>query len=243
MKTDERSNLGVASVERAFTILDAFRGTDGILSLAALADRTKFYKSTILRLIVSLESFGYIRRLESGEYQLGPTLAELSAVYQASFRLEAFVTPILQKVAASTRESATFYVRDGDRRICLLRVEAPQHIRDHVRIGDALPLNVGAAGKILLRFADGPTGSDEEMVIVTRGERQDDTAAIASPVFGVGGRLVGALSVSGPRQRFTKESAGPMSNTVLKYAAELSATLGADPAIFSTPRSARLSRR
>ena len=56
----------VEAVERALTILEAFREGEESLSLAALAEKTGFYKSTILRLAASLERFGYLAREPSG---------------------------------------------------------------------------------------------------------------------------------------------------------------------------------
>src|SRR3712207_9376492 len=62
----------VEAVERALTILEAFREGEEALSLAALAEKTGFYKSTILRLAASLEGFGYLAREARGLYRLGP---------------------------------------------------------------------------------------------------------------------------------------------------------------------------
>lgn len=235
-ENEPRAQQGVAAVDRALTILDAFRGTDGRLSLGDLAERTGLYKSTILRLIVSLEAFGYIRKGENGNYQLGPKFSELGALFQSSFRLESFVLPVLRDLVELTRESASFYIRDKDKRVCLFRIDSPQAVRDHVRVGDALPLQVGAAGKVLLRFDRGGAAvrraTPGELVIATFGERQPDTAAVAAPVFGAQDRLVGALSVSGPRVRFNDKVTARNSAAVLSAAASLSATLGVASDVF-----------
>jgi len=63
---------GVAAVDRALTILDAFREADQSLTLTEISKRVGFYKSTTLRLAESLEKFGYLRRLEDGAFRLGP---------------------------------------------------------------------------------------------------------------------------------------------------------------------------
>jgi DNA-binding IclR family transcriptional regulator len=231
---------GVAAVERALSILDAFRESDGQLALSQLASRTKLYKSTILRLIISLETFGYIRRLDNGDYQLGPKPSELALTYQSSFRLENFALPVLRGIVEVTRESASFYIRDRDSRVCLYRVDSPQSVRDNVRVGDVLPLGKGAAGHILKRFengiADARTAKASQFVSATFGERQADTAAVAAPVFGGDGRLAGALSVSGPRVRFSADASRMAAAVVLSAATSLSTTLGAPPEIF--PQSA-----
>lgn len=72
---------GVAAVDRALTILSAFDGEPNALTLAALSRRTGFYKSTLLRLIASLQAHGYVLQLPDGRYHLGPTPFRLGAVY------------------------------------------------------------------------------------------------------------------------------------------------------------------
>ena len=87
MKQDSKGFEGVAAVSRALSILDAFLGTKGILTLKEISEATDLYKSTVLRLLVSLERFGYVCCLGDKGYQVGPKGAELAAVYQASFDL------------------------------------------------------------------------------------------------------------------------------------------------------------
>ena len=82
---------GVAAVERALTILDAFRESDQSLTLTEISKRVGFYKSTTLRLAESLEKFGYLRRLEDGAFRLGPKPLFLGSLYQRHFRLAEFV--------------------------------------------------------------------------------------------------------------------------------------------------------
>lgn len=231
---------GVAAVERALTVLEALLDAGKEVTLAELAARTGFYKSTILRLIVSLEAFGYIRKLDSGGYHLGAKVFELGNAYQKSFRLEAHVLPILREIVAETTESASFYIRNRNQRMVLFRLDSEHHgILDNVRVGDRLPLDRGAGGHVLTNFADGfRVARPNEFVVATFGERQPDTAAVASPVFGAGGRLVGAIGVSGPRSRFTPTATKRIERVMLDKAAMLSARLGGPSNVF--PRSSAL---
>ena len=75
---------GVAAVERALTVVDAFRERDHSLTLTELSRRTGFYKSTILRLADSLGKFGYLHRLDDGSFRLGPKPLLLGARLPAS---------------------------------------------------------------------------------------------------------------------------------------------------------------
>ena len=71
---------GVAAVDRALSLLAAFRNGDDGLSLAELAERTRMYKSTVSRLLASLEHGGWVIRLDSGRYAVGAAVARLHAV-------------------------------------------------------------------------------------------------------------------------------------------------------------------
>jgi DNA-binding IclR family transcriptional regulator len=196
---------GAAAVDRALSLLSAFRAGDRALSLTDLAARTRLYKSTTLRLVASLEHARLLLRTEDGRYMLGPELARLHAIYEAGFSLEAEVMPALRALVAKTRESAAFHVRQGDRRTCLYRVDSPQVVRDHIRAGDLLPLNRGAGGRVLMAFA-GARGAIHDRirrdgVAVLDGDRVPELTGISAPVFGVDGHLVGALTLTLPTTR------------------------------------------
>lgn len=223
------SHTGVAAVDRALKILNAFSEQDSALTLAELASRTGLYKSTILRLAGSLERGGMLRRLQDGRSRLGPALLKLGNTYRKSFRIDEYAQPILEALADKTGESASLYVRDGDKRICLVRVNSRQHrVLHYVTPATALPLETGAAGQVIMRHTQrmASTTPDGGALVVSASNRKSDTAAIACPVFGAQG-FVGALSLAGPRTRFTEESVRVMSADVLDAAARLSEALSA----------------
>ena len=219
---------GVAAVERALSILDAL--TEDRVTLVELSKRTGLYKSTVLRLLKSLEKYGYVLRNAEGLYRLGSKVLLLGSLYQRHFRTSDIVPPVLEKLAADLHEGASFYVCEDDKRICLHRVDSTRAIRDSVHVGDRLPLTVGAAGHVLRAF-NGARGErfDEirrAMFAASFGERDAETAAIAAPVFGSGNRLMGALSVSGPRYRLEEVGEARIVPVLFKYAKELTRTCG-----------------
>ncbi len=200
----------VAAVDRALQILDCFEGDKDQLALKEIAERTGLYKSTILRLAGSLEHFGYLTRAENGAFMLGPTLWRLGSLYRRRFDFAEHVRPVLRHLAEATSESASLYVRDGEKRVCLFRQNGPQAIRHHLDEGTHLTLDQGAAGHLIRAYTDG--GGDRTAKIikdgcaVSLGERDSDTASIAVPVIAVDGGFVGALTVSGLRSRFDAEA-------------------------------------
>jgi len=217
---------GAAAVDRALSLLAAFRAGDAALSLGELATRTQLYKSTALRLIASLVHARLLRQQGDGRYALGPEVARLHALYAASFSLEAVVMPALHGLVARTNESAALHVRQGDRRVCLHRVDSPQLLRDHVRAGDVLPLDRGAGARVLLAFS-GARGAvyariRGEGLAVMDGDRVPGLTGVSAPVFGHAGALVGALTLTLPSARMKNRFIAD----VRQAAAELTAQLG-----------------
>ena len=231
---------GAVAVDRALFVLSVFRIGDAALGLAELAQRSGLYKSTLLRLLASLKHARLIQRLPDGRYALGSEIARLNAVYAAAFSLEQVVMPALRELVRVTRESAAFHVEQGEHRLCLYRVDSPQPVRDHIRAGDLLPRNRGAGGRVLRAFA-GARGEiyqriRDEGVIALVGDRSPDIAGVSSPVFGPGGELKGALTLTCPTPRFSPA----FRQQVLDAARALTLELGGSfPDVAPAPAGAR----
>lgn len=199
---------GVDAVERALSLLDCFDGHSETLGLAELSKRTGFYKSTILRLAVSLEKFGYIRRQADGQFRLGATVWRLGSLYRRGFNLGDIIRPELKILADEIGETASFYVREGESRVCLFRSEPMRAIRHNVNEGAQFPLTAGASARVLMAWSkDSPESGTETAIreagyAVSKGERDSEVAAVAVPVFWNDGAIAGAVSVSGLITRF-----------------------------------------
>jgi DNA-binding IclR family transcriptional regulator len=221
---------GVAALDRAFSILDVFLRRDAPASLAELARETGLYKSTILRLLASITKFGLVTRLADGRYQLGPTAFRLGLAYEQEHSLVDRIAPVLERLVAAGCESASFHVpNDRTTRLCLARVDSLHATLDRIRAGDLLPLARGAAGRLILAFQGAP-GADmarlrEISVAISFGERDPACAGLACPVFGRERRFIGALSLSGPRERFTEPAIKRMTKLLRAAAEELSLPL------------------
>lgn len=224
----------VAAVDRALSILAVLEDASEPMTLAELSRRTKMYKSTLLRLMASLQEFGYIVQFADGRYHLGPTPFRLGAVYQRSNNLHDRVLPMLRQLVADGTESPSYHVRhDARRRLCVFRVDSRHSTLDRVEAGMLLPLDRGAAGRVILAF-DGEKGEAfdairEDCIAMSFGERDPDCAGLACPVFGPGGKCVGALSLSGPKPRFTRDNIKAMTSLLLKAASRLTRALGGPP--------------
>jgi DNA-binding IclR family transcriptional regulator len=196
---------GAAAVDRAISLLSAFQPGDKTLTVTALAERTRLYKSTVLRLLASLAHGGLLQRTADGQWALGPEVSRLAAIYSASFSLEDIVVPEMRALVQRTQESVAFHVRQGDQRLVLFRVDSPQLLRDHVLVGDVLPMDRGAGGRVLMAYS-GAKGRLYEQVrrdgfVMLSGDRIPGLVGISAPVWNAAGMLVGALTLTAPEQR------------------------------------------
>jgi DNA-binding IclR family transcriptional regulator len=211
---------GAAAVDRALSILGSFDVQHPTQTLAEIADRTMLYKSTVLRLLASLEHAGLIQHAPDGRYAIGREIARLNGVYSASFSLAAVVLPVMQELVRETRESATLHVRQGDQRLCLFRIDSPQPIRDHIRAGDLLPLDRGAGGRVILAFSgeSGPIYDEirAKKVLSSSGDRSEGVAGVSAPVFDAAEKLVGALTLTMPATRFQQSYEATVKQAAIK---------------------------
>lgn len=210
---------GAAAVDRALSLLGAWRSGDAGLGLAELAQRTGLHKSTALRGLASLVHAGLLQRQADGLYRPGPEIARLHAVYAAQFSLDQVVLPVLHELVAATGESAAYHVRQGQpprqTRLCLFRVDSPHPVRDHIRAGDVLPLERGAGGRVLSAFGAGndahrPSAEDRRLYariradgyVASRGDRLTGVGGVSAPVFDAHGQIAAALTLTLPEHRW-----------------------------------------
>lgn len=220
---------GVIAVTRALSLMEAFEVGEAALTLAELTRRTGMHKTTVLRLVRTLALSHYMVQVEGGGWRLGPTAGWLGARYQSGFDVNNVVEPTLRALVQQTGESASFYVREGDIRACVSRVEGPRSIRHHVRIGERLPLDKGAPGRVILAFS-GAQGEPYESIRrrgchLSMGEREADVSSVAAPVFTLNWRLLGSMCISGPSARLTKAKLDQHAKTVIAAANQLSYAL------------------
>ncbi len=232
-KPAEPFKSGVDVLDRAFSILFAFRVEDQPLTLTELSTRTGLYKSTLLRLAAAMVDHRFLVRLGDGRYQIGSACLSLSTVYQANLDLGDLLLPPMRRLNEELGETISFHVREGDHRVCLYRINSRHVVRAEVHPGDAQALNRGAGGRVLLAFS-GEYGAPYDEIhqtfsYISLGERDLETSGISVPVFGVQQRLIGALGIVGPISRLGVEELKSFRPRLLQIAASITNSLGGEP--------------
>jgi DNA-binding IclR family transcriptional regulator len=188
---------GVGVLDKAMAVLGALDG--GPAGLADLVDRTGLPRATAHRLAVALEQHGLVRRDDEGRFCLGLRLIGLGHAAAEAVPVWAAARPALAWLHEQTGESVQLYVRDGDARVCVESIESSKELRTIVPVGARLPLSVGSAGRILSGESNGRSW------VQSVGEREEGVASVSAPVHDPSGRVVAAVSISGPIQRTTKK--------------------------------------
>jgi DNA-binding IclR family transcriptional regulator len=225
-----QKEMRVIAVTRALQITEAFRPGERELTLGELTRRVRLHKTTVLRLARTLAAMRYLVQTASGAWRLGPAAASLGARYHRGFDHAVVIEPVLRELARKTRESAAFYVREANTRVCVVRVDGPQPLRYHAQLGEVLPLEIGAPGRVLLAYAGAP-GEPYESIRragyhMTFGERDPAVGSVAAPVFGHNHVIAGALAVTGPIERVTRSAATKHLRPLQDAAARLTLELG-----------------
>jgi len=220
----------VRSVERALSLLKLFDFDHKTLSLNELMAGSGLPKTTVVRLIASLETEGFlIKSPSSAGYKLGMTLFRLGNIVGADMELSVVSMPVLQELAQKTHETVEVNIFQEDARVCIAKIESDQALRHVVPVGRMLPLHRGASGKMLLAYQDETTrkrilatnaeslgktlqeAEDELAQIrkqgysVSQNDRVQGSSAVSAPIFDRSGKVIAGFTISGASVRFTPE--------------------------------------
>jgi DNA-binding IclR family transcriptional regulator len=244
----------VRSVGKAIQVLRLL-GEAGDLGVTDLSRRLEVHKSTISRLLATLERHGLVsRNSHTDKFGLGPALISLAGVALQRIDLRASAREALARLAAGTTETVNLAILDGDQVVNIEKIPSAHYIRDIGWIGRRSPLHCTATGKALVagmsraerrrllgarlkRFTprticDWTTLEAELAEVLRNGyalgreELEPGLIAVAAPVLGLGGRVAAAVSVSGPSFRMPSDAIEAYAPQVMAAAAAISRNLG-----------------
>ncbi|MBR8742367.1 IclR family transcriptional regulator [Nocardiopsis sp. MG754419] len=245
---------GVRSVVRALDLLDLYDERNQRYTTRELVELTGLAKTTVLRLVGTLEQRGLLWTGSDGRIGAGPGLLRWARLAHAIWQVPESIRAIMRDLTVETSETVNLYVRADAVRVCVAQEEGPQRLRHVVNTGDEMPLWGGAASKVLLVgvpesvvrrvAAASPHGpqyldrlrteiaeAESQGYAVSHGEREHGASGVAAPVLGARGgpAPVAALAVGGPTARFTEAAVRAFSGAVREAALRIG-RIGFDPA-------------
>lgn len=228
--TSRVSGTAVASVARAMRVLEAFADHPGGVALTPLSAELGYGKASLSKIMATMEREGFIRRDGVGHFHLSWRLLALAFGHAQRVGVSGVCMPVLQALADETDELVQLAVIEGDRVLFVAKAEGPgQALRLLPLVGVVAPTHATASGKVWL--ASLPDGQALQVMrrqglarvtsrtitsrvrllaelrrvrragyAITDGELAEEGRAIAAPIV-YGGRVVGAIAVSGPSFR------------------------------------------
>jgi DNA-binding IclR family transcriptional regulator len=220
----------VEAVRRALRILTCFSLERPELGVSDLARELGLHKSTIHRLLATLEGEGFIRQTHTSRYTLSWKLFELGAAVPAWQGIRQLVLKVLNTLVAMTGETAHLAVLDGEEVLYLEKVESRHRLRMPSAVGRRVPSYCTALGKAMLADLDeqalegvlgrapfpaltrhtltGAAALRAELArIRAQGyalddeELEDGLMCVAAPVRDTTGMTCAAISIAGPASR------------------------------------------
>lgn len=212
------NSSGVGVLDKAASVLNSLES--GPATLAQLVASSGLARPTVHRLAVALEHHRFVARDLQGRFVLGPRLTELAAA-AGEDNLLVTAGPVLGALRDHCGESAQLYRRQGEQRVCVAAAERPMGLRDSIPVGAVLAMTAGSAAQVLLAWeepdrlhrglADAKFTATMLAAVRRRGwaqsvsEREPGAASVSAPVRGPGGRVVAAVSISGPLERISRQ--------------------------------------
>jgi DNA-binding IclR family transcriptional regulator len=232
----EPIGTGVRSVRRALDILGLLSEERPLITLREITEITGLPKTTVLRLVQTLEESGLLWS-DAGGYIAGPGLWRWAYLARGQWEIPRATRKVMRDLADRLGETVNIFVPRDIHRVCVAHEESPHPLRHVVDVGDEQPLWAGASSKILLRdapdtllrrlalasshdetYADRLRTSEQEAArrgyAVSNSEWDEGLTAVAVPITSASGAVIASLSVSGPNHRFPYEA-------IERFAAEL----------------------
>jgi DNA-binding IclR family transcriptional regulator len=236
-------------LEKASELIDCLGRAGEPMTLGDVRSELGMPKSSTHRLLNDLAALGIVRRTQDGRYSLGPRLLYWGEAAADTFDLRLVAELPMRRLRDELDESVHLYVREHDARICIAAVEGRQVLRPFIQLGRPLPLRVGAAGKLLLAFADrevqeleieraraeantkpnalGPRlGEQLEQIRTERwatsmGEREEGVSAAATAIVDATDHVAAALCISAPTTRLSGDRFAELRQPLENCAAEI----------------------
>lgn len=236
------SPSGIGVVDKSVMIMDALEA--GPATLAQLVECTGLARPTVHRLASALVHHRFLARDVRGRYVIGSRLGELASA-AGDDQLVSAAGPVLLKLRDATGESSQLFRRQGDARVCVASAERPIGLRDSIPVGTQLSMKAGSAAQVLLawedheRLVDGLSGARFTPTVLagvrrrgwgeSLGEREAGVASVSAPVRGPSGRVLAAVSISGPIERLSRQPGRKFAPVVAAAAQQLTEMVRKNP--------------
>jgi IclR family pca regulon transcriptional regulator len=146
----------VQSFARGLQVIRSFSSQAPQQTLSEVAQRTGLTRAGARRILLTLESLGYVR-CQGRQFSLAPRILDLGFAYLSSLPLWNLAEPVMERLAEEIKESCSAAVLDGPDIVYVLRVPTHKIMSINLGIGSRLPAHCTSMGRTLLAELDAPS--------------------------------------------------------------------------------------
>jgi DNA-binding IclR family transcriptional regulator len=152
MAESPKRSYNITALQRGLRLLQLFSESPQGLTAKQVAGRSRLPVSTVHRFLANLEGAGYLNCGADGMYHLGIACFTIGQAALAQLDIRRVSRPYLQELNRQTRETVHLTVRHGLSAVYVEKLDSPEQLRIHSRIGAAVPLYCTAVGKVILAY-------------------------------------------------------------------------------------------
>ena len=246
----------IQSLARGIDILTFLTNADRPTGLTEIAQAMDLDKSTVYRLLVTLEARGYVvQDADTRRYRPGLQIVALGRKVISNIELRSVAKPWLKRLRQMTRESVELALLADNRAIYIDGEESTETLSVNTEVGKEIPIHCTALGKSLVshftreelekifihesltRYTPRTITTLRELIphlesVFERGYATDDeefnlgVRCIAAPILDHRGKVVASVGISGPTIRITHEKMSDLAQTVMESAQQITHLLG-----------------
>lgn len=245
----------VQSLDRAINIIEKLVENNQGMGVTELSNSLGLHKSTVYRLLATLNYRGYVEQDAHSNYKVGLKLFEIGSAVLNNIDLRTQVKPYLKKLRDETRETVHLGILDGHEIIYIDKEETSETIRMYSKLGRRISAPCTSLGKVILAYSDPelvneiieaeglPSYTEHTITdknkfrkhlekIRVRGfavdneEQEEGIRCIGGPIFNYTEDVIASFSISGPTTRITEERINDLAQLIKTYTKKISAAFG-----------------
>ena len=253
ISTNDNDRYTVPALERGLRLLACFGPAQPVWSAPELARCLQLPRSTVFRMLTTLENSGYLQR-SGTEYRLGLAVLRLGYDYLSTQPLAQLAEPVLQGLCDALGMTSNLALLDGTSVVYVARIAPPGAFQGAVRVGSRLPAHATVLGRTLLQdmdaaqlrklfggeelpqFSESTPRHVEDLARLLAQDRErgyamgegfyePSVSSIAAPVCGGSGQVVAGLAVAIPFTELVPEKTQLWAQQVQEAAETLSGHL------------------
>src|SRR6202162_6484536 len=152
MSSHPKRNYDITCLQRGLRLLHLFSDSPRGLTAKQVAGLTRLPVSTVHRFLANLVTAGFLTRDGDGNYRLGIACFTIGQAAVGQLDIRRLSLPYLRELNQQTRETIHLTVRHGLSAVYVEKLDSPEPLRIHSRIGAPVPLNCTAVGKVMLAY-------------------------------------------------------------------------------------------